>query len=538
MKKSMKRWLIVAMACVMVFSLAACGGGSTSSTPPASGGTTPAAPAGDSAAGEPQFGGVLNIVFGDTAEPFGLPWQTVMGGGAQATVANESLLQQRVDGSYQLCLATDYTIDVDKKEIRFTLREGVKFHDGSDFNADVVIWNWEGWTKANRLYGAITGYEKRGEYEVALFFDSYDPGILAEISTHTYGFISKENYEKNGEEYAMQHIVGTGPFKLVSYTPGGEVVFERYDEYWKGPAYLDGIKYQRITDEMQQVNAIRSTGAEGLDLLRSSTAETVSQSLNSGADVHLIDVPLGVVSMFPSSATPNSPLAKLEVRQALSAAVNREALTKAFGYGLYTPAYQYIALGFKGRIDESEGVPHYDPEKAKQLLADAGYPDGFKMTIVCEYGFAGEDFTVALAEQLKAVGIETDLEFPTQAASNEMRMNGGYEGVLVGRLTSFPCLARMFYLMSFDPTSQQFYAGVWRPNDQKTLDLYAAVRADVDESDATSVPFHKAMIENCVDIPLYYTGEYWIIKDNVHGGRFGEWAGGQDWMPEEVWKEQ
>jgi peptide/nickel transport system substrate-binding protein len=533
MKK--RKLLLAAVAFIMVFTLAACGNSS-------SGGNTGAStlPSGSASDGEPERGGTLNLVYGDTAEPFGLPWQTVMGFGSQATVANESLIQQRVDGSYEMCLATDYTIDTDKKEIRFTLREGVKFHDGSDFNADVVVWNWTKWTEANRLYSAITGFEKRGEYEVAMFFDEYDPCILAEMGTHTYGFISQENYEKNGEEYAMQNIVGTGPFKQVSYTPGGEVVFERFEGYWKGTenTYLDKITFQRITDEMQQVNAVRATGSEGLDILRSSTAETVAQCRDSGAPVHVIDVPLGVVSMFPSSANPDSPLAKLEVRQAISAAVDRESLVNAFGYGLYSAAYQYIALGFKGRVDEADGVPHYDPERAKQLLADAGYPNGFKMTIVCEYGFAGQDFIVALAEQLKAVGIESDLEFPTQAASNEYRMNGGYEGVLVGRLTSFPSPSRMFYLMSFNPTSYQFYAGVWRPDDQEALDLYKKVSTDVDESDELAQQYHKLLIKNCVDIPLYYTGEYWVVKDNTHGGTFGEWASGQDWLPETVWKEQ
>jgi peptide/nickel transport system substrate-binding protein len=538
MKKNLKRSLVFSLVFVMIFTLAACSkeGNGGSSDPAAA--TPPSADTGSP--GDIQKGGILNVSWGETTEPFGLPWLLLSGSGHAGAPVGECLIMQTSDNRIDPWLAESYEVDLEAGQIRFKLREDVKFHDGSQFNADAVGWEIQQYIDHNVLSPAMSGYEILGEYEVAITFETYSGAVISMLASHAHAFVSKENYEKVGEEKAMQIMCGTGPFKVESFVPGGEVVLVKNDDYWRkdlGEPYLDGMTFQNLTDQMSQTLAVQTEGSAGIDFLCSSSQEQVA-TLRDTADVDIITNPNGAITLFPSSIDPNSPFAKLEVRQALAYAINRDPLLEARGFGMLQPAYQFIPDIYQGHLPESDELPHFDPEKAKELLAEAGYPDGFKTKLIGEYGLVDQDFVVALASQLADVGIECELEFPTQAASNEYRMAGGYDGLFIGRLTTFTTIYLSFMLMGMDPTSDQFYPSTWRPTTQEAQDLFLKVRLDAGADASLPAAYQKLMLENVVNVPIYYTAEYYVLKSNVHGGGLGEWAGGVDWLPGQIWKEQ
>jgi ABC-type transport system substrate-binding protein len=538
--KTMKRLLVFTLIAVMVFTMAACGssGGTPSGEGKASSGDTISP---DEAATDltPTPGGTINIQWDDTSEPFGLPWFNGSGSGGAKTPAIEGLGFQSIDGTYEPWLAEKWEIQMDQNRIVYTLRQGIKFHDGSDFNADVVGWNLQQWIDHHAINPNITGYEVLSDYEIAVLFEHFSQTIVSAMCAQV-RVVSQKNFEDNGEEYALQHICGTGPFKLVSYTPGGEAVFEKNADYWReNEPYLDGITFVNLPDDMSRTLAVQTDGATGLDILYSSNAEQVKTLLDS-TDVEVINNPNGAVTIFPSSANPDSPFAKLEVRQALNYAIDRDALMGAFGFGLLTPAYQFISEKYNGHFDDPAAeLPKSDPAKAKELLATAGYPDGFKTTLIGEYALVSQDFVTALASQLAAVGIECEMEFPTQGASNDYRMTGGYEGIFVGRLTDFTDIFLTFMLMGMDPTNPDaFYPGTWRPDSDEAKDLFMKIAGDDTGSAEYPQDLAKLMLANVVNVPLYFTSEFFVIKPDVHGGGFGTYAGGQDWEPGLVWKQQ
>jgi peptide/nickel transport system substrate-binding protein len=392
---------------------------------------------------------------------------------------------------------------------------------------------------AGVLNTSVTEIEARSEYEVAVKFNEFDSALLGSLASHSAQFISKEYYDKNGEEAAAQKMIGTGPFMVESYTPGGDAVLVKNPDYWReGEPYLDGMTFIQTVDEMARTLAMQAEGADGADLLDSMSAEQVA-TLRDSAPVYAVPFSNGVVSIFPSSAVEGSPFEKLEVRQAVSYAIDRDSLIAARGFGLLTSAYQYIPENFSGHLPESDEVPHYDPAKAKELLAAAGYPDGFKTKLICESGVADRDAVTAMAAQFAEVGIECELEFPDIAGSNVYRMQGGYDGMFVGRLTSFPQIYLCFLRMGMDPTfTNPGYPAMWRPDDEETIAMFEAMRQDQTGDASLAEAYHKRMIENMVAVPIYYTYETFVYKNNVHGGSYGDYGTGTQYLPSQIWKEQ
>jgi ABC-type transport system substrate-binding protein len=205
---------------------------------------------------------------GRRREPHRVPWLVFGVDTALLVPVCETLLYERTNGELVPFLAESYKVDMENKQVVLTLRQGIKFTDGSDWNADVALWNLQNDKTANYLSTAVTDIVKLGDYEVALKFDTYAVDILSGLASHSNAIISKESYEKNGEEWAKENPVGTGPFMLKSYTHGSSIVYEKNPNYWqKGKPYLDGIEYNFIRDVMTQNVAMQSTGDQSIDVL-------------------------------------------------------------------------------------------------------------------------------------------------------------------------------------------------------------------------------------------------------------------------------
>ena len=130
-----------------------------------------------------------------------------------------------------------------------------------------------------------------------------------------------------------------GPFKFVSYERGSKLTFVKWDGYWqKGKPYLDGIEYVFIRDSMTQQAAMRASGAEKIDVLSVTSGEQAAMMKAQGFEI--LSMPVGPVSLIPDSNNPDSPLSKRKVRQAVSYAINRDAIVKARGFGFWSAANQ------------------------------------------------------------------------------------------------------------------------------------------------------------------------------------------------------
>ena len=338
----MKKLLIpLTLLLVCAFIITGCGSSNTSSTaanppPKTAASGTPAATG--STAAQPQYGGILKVVIGyGFGTNLGNPVVTGMSPITSffAPPCGESLTEFDSKGNVVPLLAESWDMDSAAKTMTFHLRKGIKFHDGTDFNAAAVKWNWD----VRIARGAITGGENVQSIDVVndntvkVTFKVYSALSLISL-THVQFMYSPTAIKANGDDWAKLHPVGTGPFKIVDAKIDAYVKFERNDNYWGGKPYLDGIQFTDIPDSMVAQATMLSKQAD-------MWAESVSPkdaltAKDKGLNVFTRESLVNY--MCPDSTNPASPLANKKIREALEYAIDKEAINKNFSLGLWRSA--------------------------------------------------------------------------------------------------------------------------------------------------------------------------------------------------------
>lgn len=289
-------------------------------------------------------------------------------------------------------LATDWKIADDGLTYTFKLREGVKFHDGTDFNADAVVYNFNRWMNAQDterfyMYGAVFGGFKGDEnhalesiqaidqYTVEFTFKYPKPTFLKDLALTPFSISSPAAIEKYGEDYGS-NPVGTGPFIFEEWRRNDRVVLNKNENYWlDGYPKMDQIIFRTIPDNSSRFNALISGEIDMMDGLDPGNIKQIEEN----EDFQILARPPLNIGYLGLNVT-REPLDNKLVRQALNHAVDKEAMINAFFAGKGQPAKNPIPPTVDGYNDDIQGYP-YDPEKAKELLKEAGYADGFEMEL-------------------------------------------------------------------------------------------------------------------------------------------------------------
>lgn len=373
----------------------------------------------------------------------------------------DSLINRGGSAENKPQLASEWEI-VDDTHWRFKLREGVTFHDGSAFDAEDVIASLiRARDKESQAFAAYTRniaeVTAEDPHTVVVETTAPDPMILNSLSRIR--IISSDYAEVGVAEFENgPAAVGTGPFKLVSYTPGDRIELERNDDYFDGPSEWSKVTLRLVPDDGGRLASLL---AGDLDLIENLPAEGVARVESSdglevirGQSTRLVYLGMDVsrdVSPFVTAkdGTPldSNPFKDARVRKALLMAMNREAIVDRVMQKNGTVAHQYVAEGFFGHSDEVENVA-YDPEGAKALLAEAGYPDGFGLTIHGPSGRYVNDSEVlqAAGQMLSRIGIDTKVEVMPWSVYSNNYSDGEYSlflgswGVNTGEVSN-PALA-------------------------------------------------------------------------------------------------
>jgi peptide/nickel transport system substrate-binding protein len=420
-------YLLVGMTLLASLLIMACGSPATSpvlssATPkvstPAT--TSPVAPAKSttSAPNSSKYGGIIKLALSvSPSTPLGYPVESAPDSATIATAAVERLVSVKFGGLVVPVLATSWDLNPAAKTMTFHLRKGVKFHDGSDFNAPVVKWNYELIMAAKKAPN-FSSIDVVDDYTLRITLKNYQNTDLTAMAGGAYNVVSKASFDKNGIDYTRTHPIGTGPFKFVEYIRDSKVTFTKNPDYWDtGKPYLDGIVYNVVTEE-----TVRKLMFQRGDIHFLQAAGITAQELQKSGAI-MKTQPGGTFGLVPDSANPSSPFAKLAVRQAVSYAIDRESFAAGLGFGFMKPGYQLYGGYAITAIPGLQKTP-FDPNQAKQLLKDAGYPSGFKTSIHSFTRVISNDWVTALAKMLTDVGIQTEADFPTSGKYEEYRSNG------------------------------------------------------------------------------------------------------------------
>ncbi|MCX7912090.1 MAG: ABC transporter substrate-binding protein [Dehalococcoidales bacterium] len=472
---------------------------------------------------QPQKGGTLRIIWSNTpASGFGFAPKIFGGEGFAADPAMESLMESKfTGGEFVMRLATGYDISDDGLSITFTLRRGVKFHDGTDFDAEAVKFNFDAMMEAGRLSKNIKSVEVVDKYTVKFVLEKWRNTALGTIGGVV--IASPTAVRKNGVDWAATHAVGTGPFKQVSYEPDVKIRLERFDGYWGEKAYLDAIEGTFIADPVTQVMAMQA--GQG-DVTHSRQAKVIYDLKQAGFNI--LQNYMGMVAANFDSRNPNSPWANLKVRQAFDYAVNKQAIVDTLGYGYWKVAYQFALPGQNGYLDDI--VPReYNPDKAKQLLAEAGYPNGFRTKLIHAIGDF-EDGAVAVQRDLAKVGITADIEKVDWAKWGAMRQQG-WEGIF---LTGSGIIANWNSLMEayFAVGRTEMYS-ILRPEGFQDL-IEQALSARPENPELTKATA-RVVYDMVLWSPIKFHGDNYAYTSKVHGLNFGTYGQWGAFDSEKVW---
>lgn len=390
--------------------LAGCGGDSTTTT---AGGTASTGATGSTGAGTgltPKYGGTLRSMW--LAVDPNIGWPAEMTAGKAATVLQacmETLLRGDNKGNLIPWLAESFKVADDLKSITFAVRKGVKFHDGSDFNAEVAKWNLDNYitAKAEPNWASVDILD---DYSIRVNFTEWTntlPISFGDAPTFTAFMVSKAAFDKNGVAWMKGHPVGTGPFKFASFKLSTYMKFVKNTDYWvKGKPYLDAMETTFSSDSFTQEMAFKAGEADmgGISSAKEAS-EYAAMRMTAKTIVSANQV------LIPDTANVGSPWANSKIREAVEYAIDREKTSKALGYG-YTKAPYQIPPRYSLAYNPDFTLGRkYDPAKAKQLLTEAGFSNGFKTTIiVCP--MLDKNVALALQGDLALVGIKVSLDYP------------------------------------------------------------------------------------------------------------------------------
>jgi len=402
----MKKAILSVLSLILVLALAACSGGdrpsgSSGETTANSGGETTASSGKEMSPREKNneiFVGIAN----DLSSSLG-PWQLSTAGTREVMFnVYEGLYKTDPTGDFKPALATDCQISEDGLTYTFTLRQGVKFHNGAQVTGADVVHSFKTCAETavdSAMQGVLANMadiSAQGD-KITLRLSTPNSDFMAYVSSV---YISPAAYTDQDTK-----PVGTGPFRFVSRTVQDSVVLERFEDYWGEKAKLSKVTFKIFENATALVTAL---DAGSVDLVAHLSASQVS-SLKE--DYKVLDGSMNLVqALYLNNA--QAPLNDVRVRQALCYAVDVEAMLQLTADGHGSRLGSSIYPSFSKYFDASlvDAYPH-NTEKAKSLLAEAGYPQGFDLTIIAPSNYSVHVNTaMVLAEQLKVVGINATVQ--------------------------------------------------------------------------------------------------------------------------------
>ena len=475
------------------------------------------------AAQSPKQGGTLNIGFPSDTKTLD-PMHSVQFTERQVLyMVFNTLTKLGPDFSINPELATSWEIEDEGKRIVFQLRQGVKFHDGTAFNAQAVKWNIDQRLDENvkspqrkLLSGVIDSVEVTGEHTVVFHLKGPFPALLGELGQRSGFMVSPAAGEKYGADLGS-NPVGTGPFVFKEWVRGSHITVERNPQYWEqGRPYLDKVVFRDV-----------SGSVVGIQRLITGELDYVGQL--SPNDIRPLDGKDGV-DLFPITVgrwyslqwhVYEPPFNDANLRKAIAHAIDRKKIVAITMAGKATIADSPTPPGLWWHEANIEGYDH-DPDKAREYLAKSNYKAGTELVLATPQVTVYQQINQLVQEQLQAVGIKVRLE---PVARKE------WYGLVVKRSINFtptrwtqrPDPDGLLYIL-FHTKGYANTTGYENLKFDALLDQ-ARIITDTKERATLYSQAQQMLSDDLPNLPLFYAVEYGAMRKQVHGF---------EWIPDQI----
>lgn len=465
--------------------------------------------------------------------------------------AYDPLVRLKHDNAAEVepALAESWETSADGLTKVFNLRKGVTFHDGAPFNADAVVFNFMRIVDVNHPFHKedmapgvsnfrfIENVEAVDEYTVKMTLKAPAPNADQMLATYDGLMLDPATIQKWGDE-STKHPNGTGPFKLTEWIEGDRMVFTRNDDYWAGKPYLDRLIIRTIPESATQLAELVGGNVH---IVEDVTDPQNVAAIRANPDLVIHQVPGLALNWIGVNLT-HPVLQDQRVREALSYAIDREGISQNLYQGLATVAQGWMPSG----VPELVPVEYkYDPDKARQLLSDAGHGDGleFKLSLPSTPtgpNLVGSQLGVVLQSQLEQVGVKINIETMETATFNTTLANGVRQNpwtefdLWIDGITSIVADPDNFVAPYFRTVEAGAFGNYGHYEDQVTSDLItqAAQTVDTEERRALYAQIQERLTEFVPRVQLFQPSTLHVHRNNVRGfsasaanvsyGRLGE----------------
>ena len=321
-------------------------------------------------------------------------------------------------------------------------------------------------------------------------------------------------------------MVGTGPFIQKEYKRDASITVTRNPNYWdQGKPYLDQIQFLYVVDELTRVALFRSGGADVLNI--GANPRLAGEMQSAGFDI--ITQPGGATVLVPDSGNADSPWSNLKVRMAAELALDKEAMAKTFGYGYWIPAYQLNSPASLAHISTLPGRK-YDLAKAKALLTEAGYPNGFKTRIIVASG-GNMDIPQTVQSYLSKAGIQATLDVMEAAKYNEITSGTWTNALVLNPLIEWANPNTGFNFFWGTPSS--WFKSTGRP--EGWADAVIASNTSQTADAILTQKLETMAYDSALVIPLYFGTSLWATTKNLRDSGIGTRGAGTWWEIQDAW---
>lgn len=415
------------------------------------------------------------------------------------------------DSTYKpvACLALSYEW-VDDITCKIALRENVKFHDGSDMNADDIIFTLDLLNERGAVFeGNYEGCEKVDDYNVLIKLKRPNPALPYILSMPQTCVLPSDAYSQ--EDFALNPI-GTGPYKLKDFKEGDYYTLERFDEYWGEPAKTKNLTL-RIIPEPSQRTIMLETG--DVDVAYFIPVNDLKRMEND-ENLKVLKCPSMKVILMELNCTSTGPVGNPLIRRAIECAIDKQTIidTILSGYG---EAVSSIVSPNCEEYRDYE-VNKYDPELAKQLMAEAGYPDGFEFQLFTNADQTNGEIAQVMQSQLAQVGINLKITIQDDNTTFTMVESGQDFDMILDFFQTTSCHANDVFNNMLTSKSFNNYSRYYDDDFDALYKEYASTAA----GDAREELLRKIYEKIKKDVPaisLYLPYNIVVTRANVEGVR-------------------
>jgi len=497
----------------------------------------------------PKRGGTLHVSFTDWPKNVFNQIDSGTEGCYVEVNIQDGLLNIDVNGNIIPGLAKELPERPDDVTYIFHLREGVKFHNGTDFDAEDVLYTYdrlvgkiegEHCTQATRYAGHIKSVEALDKYTVKITLKAPWEDFVNLMAYDKYqDILSKEAVHALGDDYGLTGAVGTGPFKFKEWVKGDHITLVRNEDYWGEPPYLDAIVYEAIPEESTRIISFL---AGETDLMLDPPLKDV-EALTKDPKIRVEHCDSGDKKWFFVNTT-KPPFDDKQVRQAVFYAIDRESIMDTLYYGWGVVGQGIFSPGHYGWDPQDDWYP-YDPDKAKEMLADAGYTEANPLEFEISTGNATEyiDISTMIQAQLASIGVAVTIDAMEAAAwtaktwpkGDPRTANPGFEAA-VYRLKYVKSTTNMSWRThhskgALNSTGHNQPGGYQHPEVDELLDI-ARHEPDQEKRQKLNWEVSDLIMDDAVDMTIGWVKNVNVMHDYVKGT--GCWNR-DDWPLKDVW---